>query len=162
SYAMVSLDGFIGIVDALGGVDIDVPARIVDEEYPHEDGVTIEHVVIEAGRQHLNGHYALAYARIRRHSDDFARMNRQRCVLGAVLEQTNPLELVARYGSIAGVLRENLFTDIPRDRLRDFIDILPNMSTEKIGAMHVNRDYEVGPGEQRGTVYDMDRILADA
>ena len=161
-YAMVSMDGFIGIVDALGGVEMDVPSRIVDEEYPHEDGVTIEHVVIEAGTQHLDGHNALAYARIRRHADDFARMNRQRCVLGAVLEQTNPIELLARYGSITGVLRENLSTDIPRDRLVDFIDIMPKMNTEKIGAMHVNRDYEVGPGESRGTVYDMDRILRDA
>lgn len=161
-YALVSMDGFIGIVDALGGVEIDIPTRIVDEEYPHEDGVSIVNVVIEPGLQKLNGHLALAYARIRRHSDDFARMNRQRCVLGALVEQSNPLELLARYGAITGVLRENLVTDIPRDRLVDFIDILRKMGTDKIGAMHVDRAYETGPGESRGTVYDMERIHRDA
>lgn len=160
-YAMVSLQGFVGIVDALGGVTIDVPAQVVDETYPHEDGVTIEHVVIEAGTQHLDGHRALAYARIRRHADDYARMNRQRCVLGAVLSQSSPIELLARYGAIAEVLREDLDTDIPRDRLADFIDILPRVSTERIGVLSVDRDYVTERVENR-TYYDLERIKAEA
>lgn len=159
-YAMVGLDGFVGIVDALGGVEIDVPNRIVDETYPHEDGVTIENVVIEEGPQHLDGHLALAYARIRRHADDFARMNRQRCVLGAVIGQSSPLELLARYGSIAQVLKNHLETDIPQDRLVDFIDLLPKVSLDRVGVLHVDRDYISGtdPGH---TYYDEKRIRAE-
>jgi polyisoprenyl-teichoic acid--peptidoglycan teichoic acid transferase len=160
-YAMVSLQGFVGIVDALGGVRIDVPNRIVDETYPHEDGVTIEHVVIEPGPQNLDGHLALAYARIRRHADDYARMNRQRCVLGAVIAQSSPVELLARYGSIASVLSEHLDTDIPRDRLVDFIDILPKIDTERIGVLAVNRDYVTHTADRR-TYYDHDRIRSEA
>ncbi len=160
-YAMVGLDGFVGVVDALGGVEIDVPNRIVDETYPHEDGVTIENVVIEAGRQRLDGHLALAYARIRRHADDFARMNRQRCVLGAVIEQSSPLELLARYGSIARVLKDHLETDIPQDRLVDFIDLLPRVSLDRVGVLHVNRDYISGTDPGR-TYYDEQRIKAEA
>jgi LCP family protein required for cell wall assembly len=159
-YAMVSLDGFVGIVDALVGVDIFVPNRIVDETYPHEDGVTIEHVVIEEGQQHLDGHLALAYARIRRHADDYARMNRQRCVLGAVLEQSSPLELLANYGAIAEVLKETMETDIPRDRLVDFIDIVPRVSKERVGVLAVNRDYISGTDTGR-TYYDQERIRAE-
>lgn len=160
-YAMVGLDGFVGIVDALGGVDINVPNRIVDETYPHEDGVTIENVVIEEGLQHLDGHLALAYARIRRHADDFARMNRQRCVLGAVIEQSSPLELLARYGSIAQVLKDDLKTDIPQDRLVDFIDLLPKVSLQRIGVLLVNRDYVSGTDPGR-TYYDEARIKSEA
>lgn len=160
-YAMVSLQGFVGIVDALGGVTIDVPARIVDETYPHEDGVTIQHVVIDQGTQHLDGHNALAYARIRRHADDYARMNRQRCVLGAVVSQSSPVEILARYGAIAAVLKDNLDTDIPRDRLLDFIDILPKLSTDRIGVLSVDRDYVTEVVEGR-SFYDTDRIYADA
>lgn len=160
-YAMVSLQGFVGIVDALGGVRIDVPNRIVDETYPHEDGVTIEHIVIEPGEQTLDGHRALAYARIRRHADDYARMNRQRCVLGAVVSQSSPVELLARYGAIATVLKDHLDTDIPRDHLVDFIDILPKVDSERIGVLAVNRDYVTHTANRR-TYYDHDRIRVEA
>ena len=131
-YALVTLDSFIGIVDALGGVTIDVPFRIVDETYPHEDGVSTEYVVIEPGRQEMDGHLALAYARIRRHADDYARMGRQRCVLEALLEQSSPAEMVVAYPRIAAVLEDTLQTDIPISRLDDFIDLLPNLASERI------------------------------
>lgn len=159
-YALVTLDGFVGIVDALGGVDIEVPNRIVDETYPHEDGVTIENVVIEPGTQHLDGHLALAYARIRRHADDFARMNRQRCVLGAVMAQTNPLEMVTRYGALAEVLKDTLLTDIPQDRLGDFIDLLPVIDFGRVGILHIDREYISGTDDGR-TYYDEARIKAE-
>ena len=109
-YALVTLDGFIGIIDALGGVTIDAPFTIIDEIYPHEDGVTEDYVEIPAGINHLDGHLALAYARIRRHANDFARMNRQRCLLEAVIEQSSPIELVANYPAIGEVLKESLLT----------------------------------------------------
>ncbi len=160
-YAMVSLDGFVGIVDALGGVEIYVPNTIVDETYPHEDGVTIENVVIESGWQHLDGHLALAYARIRRHADDFARMNRQRCVLGAVISQSSPFELLARYGSIAEVLKDTLETDIPRDRLVDFIDIITKVSMDRVGVLAVNRAY-ISETTSGRTYYDQERIREEA
>ena len=156
-YALVTLDGFVGIVDALGGVDIYVPNTIVDETYPHEDGITIEKVIIDEGEQHLDGHLALAYARIRRHADDFARMNRQRCVLGAVMAQSSPLELLASYGAIAEVLKDTLETDIPQDRLVDFIDLLPRISFDRVGVLHVDREYISGTDTGR-TFYDEDRI----
>ena len=159
-YALVNLDGFIGIVDALGGVDIEVPNTIIDETYPHEDGVTIESVTIEEGPQHLDGHLALAYARIRRHADDFARMNRQRCVLGAVMAQSSPIELLSSYGAIAEVLKETLLTDIPQDRLVDFIDLLPVISFDRVGVLHIDREYISGIDTGR-TYYDQDRIHSE-
>lgn len=160
-YAKVDLEGFVGIVDALGGVTINVPKTIVDETYPHEDG-SVERVVIEAGERHLNGHLALAYARIRRHSDDFARMHRQRCVLGAVVDQASPLTILRNYGSIAQAIKENVSTDIPQDRLVDFIDLLPRVSTDRIDSLRITRaEYSTGAAPGR-VFYDIDRIRADA
>jgi anionic cell wall polymer biosynthesis LytR-Cps2A-Psr (LCP) family protein len=103
----------------------------------------------------------LAYARIRRHADDFARMNRQRCVLGAVVAQSSPLEMLASYGAIAEVLKDTLVTDIPRERLVDFIDILPKISMERVGVLAVNRDYISGTDTGR-TYYDEERIRTEA
>lgn len=160
-YAMVTLDGFVGLVDALGGVTIDVPKTIVDETYPHEDGST-EHVVIEEGERHLDGHLALAYARIRRHSDDFARMHRQRCVLGAIVSQTGPIEVVANFGSIAAAIKANVKTDIPQDRLADFVDLAPKVSTERIATLRITRAaYQTG-SEPGRIYYDIERIRQDA
>ncbi|HEU4318656.1 MAG TPA: LCP family protein [Acidimicrobiia bacterium] len=160
-YAMVTLDGFVDIVDALGGVTIEVPHTITDNEYPHENG-TIETITIKEGTRHLNGHEALAYARIRRQSDDFARMHRQRCVLEAVIEQSSPTEILFRFGAIAEALKRSLHTDIPEERLADFIDLLPKLSTDRIASLRITRaDYKIGSGD--GVVYyDLDRIRADA
>lgn len=160
-YALVTLDGFVDIVDALGGVTIDVPTSITDNEYPHEDG-TVESITIKEGTRHLNGHEALAYARIRRQSDDFARMHRQRCVLGAVLEQSSPTEILFRFGSIAEALKRSLVTDIPEERLADFIDLLPKLSTDRIASLRITRaDYKIGEGPGR-VYYDLEQIRADA
>jgi polyisoprenyl-teichoic acid--peptidoglycan teichoic acid transferase len=160
-YALVTLDGFVAVVDAFGGVDIDIPVTIIDETYPHENG-TIEYVEIPAGQQHLDGHLALAYARIRRHADDFARMHRQRCVLEAVVAQSSPAELLLRYSTIAQVLADNLSTDIPQNRLPDFIDLLSKVSTDRIATLRITEDV-YKKGEQNNlTLYDLDRIKADA
>lgn len=161
-YAKVDLKGFVGIVDALGGVTVDLPERIVDPIYPHEDGGT-EHLVFEPGVQHLDGHHALAYARIRRNSGDFARMHRQRCVLGAIVEQASPVSLVAGFSDLAAAVKENVVTDIPADRLRDFVALLPLISTDRIASLRITRyNYGVGgdnPGRQR---YDLSQIRSDA
>lgn len=159
-YAMVTLDGFVDVVDALGGVTIDVPKTIIDETYPHEDGTT-EHVVIEAGERHLDGHLALAYARIRRHSDDFARMHRQRCVLGAIVEGTGPFEIIANFGRIAGAIKESVETDIPQDRLVDFVDLIPKVSTDRFATLRITRaEYQTGSAPGR-VYYDIERIRQD-
>jgi LCP family protein required for cell wall assembly len=160
-YAMVTLDGFVGVVDALGGVTVEVPKTIVDESYPHEDG-SVERVVIEQGTRHLDGHLALAYARIRRHSDDFARMHRQRCVLGAVLEQASPLDVIANFGALAEAVKQNVSTDIPQDRLVDFVDLLPLLSTDRVQSLRITRaQYRVGGAPGR-VFYDIPRIRQDA
>jgi LCP family protein required for cell wall assembly len=160
-YAKVDLAGFVGVVDALGGVTIDVPRRIVDEAYPHEGGGT-EYIAFEEGRQYLDGHRALAYARIRRHSGDFARMHRQRCVLGALVEQTSVLDLLRGYGEFATAVKEHVETDVPVDRLPDLIDLVSRVSLDRVATLRITR-YNYGAGGHAGyQLYDLDRLRADA
>ena len=160
-YALLTLDGFVDVVDALGGVTIEIPETVFDDTYPHEDG-SIESIEIKEGTRHLNGHEALAYARIRRNSDDFNRMNRQRCVLEAVLEQSSPTEILFRFGAIAEAMKRSLETDIPQERLADFIDLLPVISTDRIATLRITRtEYKTGSSTGR-TYYDIARIREDA
>lgn len=160
-YAKVDLEGFVAMFDALGGVTIDVPRRLVDETYPHEDGGT-EYIVFEPGVQHLSGHQALAYSRIRRHSGDFARMHRQRCVLGAVVEQTGVLDILGGYAELAQAVKSHVETDIPIDRLGDLVELFSRMDSGRLGTLRITR-YNYGAGGHAGyQLYDLEQIRADA
>jgi polyisoprenyl-teichoic acid--peptidoglycan teichoic acid transferase len=160
-YVKVDMAGFVAMVDALGGVTIDVPKTIVDETYPHENGGT-EYVVIEEGTQHLDGHLALAYGRIRRHSGDFARMHRQRCLLGALVDQTDFSDLVAGAGDLAAAVLEHVETDIPIDALGDLIELASRVDLDRVASLRITR-YNYGASGHAGyQIYDLDRLRDDA
>ncbi|MGL5348599.1 MAG: LCP family protein [Peptostreptococcaceae bacterium] len=76
-YAAVSFDSFVSIIDAIGGVEID----ILDREISYIDGVN------SAGLQTLDGEQALAYSRIRYADSAYHRDNRQRTVIEAAFKK---------------------------------------------------------------------------
>ncbi|MGB9359007.1 MAG: LCP family protein [Acidimicrobiia bacterium] len=130
-YALVNLDGFVDIIDAIGGVDIYVPEQIVDDEYPLLDG-TLTRLVIEQGQQRMDGVEALAYARTRHADSDYFRMSRQRCVLEAAMEQTDPTSLLLNFGKFAEVIKETTTTDIPVELLPKLVELLPSVEIEEV------------------------------
>jgi len=81
-FVRLDFAGFVKIVDAMGGVTIDVPAPVSDNAYPTEDGGT-QFISFEAGPQHMDGQRALIYARTRHSSSDFERAKRQQLVIQA-------------------------------------------------------------------------------
>jgi LCP family protein required for cell wall assembly len=131
-YAMVNLDGFVDIVDALGGVEIYVPTAVVDDEYPSEDGTTTEQINIQPGLQELDGHLALAYSRSRHQDSDYFRMSRQRCVIEAMMEQADPTDLLLNFGKFAEVIKETMITDIPVETLPELVKLLPMVDLENV------------------------------
>jgi LCP family protein required for cell wall assembly len=128
-YALVNLDGFSDLIDAIGGVDIYVPERIVDDEYPTlEGGYT--RLVIEPGLQHMDGERALSYARTRHQDTDYHRMGRQRCVIEAAMDQMGPTDLLANFDTIAGVIKDTVTTDIPLELLPELVALYPKIDRE--------------------------------
>jgi LCP family protein required for cell wall assembly len=85
-YLLIGLQGVRDVVDAAGGVDIDVAQPIHDDAYPTDDYGTVV-VDIPAGRQHMDGETALRYARTRHQDNDFGRMARQQRVMSALRSQ---------------------------------------------------------------------------
>jgi len=83
-YAQVNLGGFVALVDSLGGVDVNVAHAFCDPSYD-EYGIPAG-FAITAGRHHLNGSQALAYARVRKAAgeSDFTRQARQQELLSGV------------------------------------------------------------------------------
>ncbi|MGD2051591.1 MAG: LCP family protein [Acidimicrobiia bacterium] len=148
-YALVNLDGFISVIDALGGVDITVTERIYDAEYPDEDG-TLGVLDIAPGEYHMDGHLALAYARSRHATDDYDRMGRQRCVLQAVADQASPADLIRSFPTLAQAIKDNVSTDIPLERLPDLVDLLATMDTENMVALPLVPPRFTGPRTSDG------------
>ena len=131
-YALVNLDGFVDLVDALGGVDIYVEEKIVDNEFPsYEDG-TITTLAIEQGQQHMDGELALAYSRTRHQDSDYHRMFRQRCILEGLLDQTDPASLLLNFGKLSAVIQETMSTDIPIDALPQLVELMPKVDKDEI------------------------------
>ncbi len=159
-YAKVDLAGFAGLFDALGGVAIDAPARVYDPSYPHENG-SFESIAIEAGEQVLDGHEALAYSRIRYNSGDFARMHRQRCVLGSLLANTDPDDLLGA-ASFAAAIGEFVETDIPLDHLGDFVELLSRVDLDRMATLRITSHKYGTTGHAGYQIYDLEQIRADA
>lgn len=160
-YAKVDLEGYVAMIDAVGGVTVDVPQRLVDESYPHELGGS-EYLVFEEGTQHLDGHLALAYSRIRRHSGDFARMHRQRCVLGALLDQTDLADLAAGAADLAVAYRDHVVSDIPPEALPDLLELLSRMDLDRLGTLRITA-YNYGASGHAGyQLYDLEQLREDA
>ena len=117
---VVDLKGFQALVDAMGGVDINVKERVCVSCKLVNGRIVFTHGKerwIELGPQHLDGFHALWYARSRAASDDFSRMRRQRCVTGAIIDQADPVKLLRNYPALADVVKDNLTLDIPTSEL---------------------------------------------
>ncbi len=100
-YAMVNLKGFRDLVDAVGGVKLNVRDRIPIGGV----GAPITGY-IEPGLQRLDGFQTLWFARSRSGADDYSRMARQKCVMNAMLDQLSPQVVVTKFGRIAEASQE--------------------------------------------------------
>ena len=141
-YAMVNLDGFRDVVDALGGVTIRPRERIVDEVTRPAWGETKPRIDVYPGRTyHFNGRTALAYVRSRKASDDYTRMHRQRCFLTAMARQLDVVSVLRNFGSLASILESSVRTDITRDRLPDLVRLVSRLDPKRTLTVTFGRSY---------------------
>jgi polyisoprenyl-teichoic acid--peptidoglycan teichoic acid transferase len=111
---VIDLTGFRDLVDALGGVTI----RVTEPLTIGESGN-----VLEPGLRKLNGYETLWYARSRSNSSDYARMSRQRCVIGAILREADPATVLRNFAELAAASTSLIRTDIPQAELPKLIDL---------------------------------------
>ena len=118
---VADLWGVIKVVDAMGGIDIDVPTTLDDPAYPDPVQGRI-HLVIRAGHRHLDGRLALAYARSRHSSSDYARMARQQTLLEAIRDQIGPGDILDAPGLFRAA-KGFAWTDLPRSSLPNLVEL---------------------------------------
>jgi LCP family protein required for cell wall assembly len=143
-YVLVDLAGFEAIVDALGGITIDVPRDIpigggTNESTGGKNPIT---GYIEAGEnRHLEGYEALWFARSREGSDDYERMARQRCVMGAIIDEADPATMLTRYESLAAATKDIVRTDIPADLFPAFAELGLNVKNRSIETLSLDNKF---------------------
>jgi LCP family protein required for cell wall assembly len=129
---VVKLNGFVKLVDALGGLDINIPSPLYDSHYPLEDGSGYVPISFKAGQQHLDGHLALAYARSRHQDDDYHRMQRQQRVLITLRKQLSPCSLVPRLPELIDIAKDSLWTDVPLAELPNMLAVAHDVDVKQI------------------------------
>jgi LCP family protein required for cell wall assembly len=121
-YVLVNLEGFSRLVDALGGITVNVNYWVPVGGEPSTGALPDDY--IEPGPdQHMDGPTALAFARGRFGLTDYDRMARQRCTIQAIIDAADPVTLLAQYEDVAATTEDIVSTDIPSSALDDFVDL---------------------------------------
>lgn len=111
-YVRIDFQGFIDIVDTMGGVDVDVKAPLSDD-FPDPTAPTgWAYLELPAGPAHLDGQTALSYCRSRATTDDFDRSTRQQQVLFALAKKALTVDTLARAPQLWTQLDAAVDTDL--------------------------------------------------
>jgi len=118
-YAVINFQGFVKVVDALGGIDLNVPTAIYDPEFPTD---TYGYMVfaVKAGQQHMDGITALRYARTRHQDGDTERIKRQQLVLLAIRDKALIVNAVVRIPEVYNAILGSFNTDLSLPTLMSY------------------------------------------
>lgn len=134
-FASVDFDGFKEVIDALGGVDFDVPFDM-DYDDPAQD----LHIHLKAGMQHLDGQAAHDFVRFRKGNSghkgyatgDLGRIEAQQAFIKALIEQKVSPKYLLKADEIFDVIRENVRTNYAAKDLVSHLGIIKNITSEDV------------------------------
>ena len=130
---MVNLKGFRDLVDAVGGVTLNVRSAHPDRRPRLATSTTTS----SPGKQKLTGFQTQWYARARDGSDDYSRMARQKCVMGAMLDQLDPTVVLKNFQKIAKASSAMVQTSIPASEVDRFISLALKAKSQKISTLSI-------------------------
>jgi LCP family protein required for cell wall assembly len=130
-YVEVNFDGFKQVVDALGGVTVNVQVPVLDDDYPQGGGRRLR-LFVPAGMQHMNGARALEYARSRKSTSDFERGARQQRLLVSLRRQLDIGSVLRNINPLAAAIGQSVRTDIPRELVPQLLGLAEHADTRSI------------------------------
>jgi LCP family protein required for cell wall assembly len=128
---VTTFDGFVEIVDALGGVDLVNPYDLYDAEFPTID-YGYKQIFYPAGPLHLHGEQALEFVRTRHQDGDDGRVMRQQLVLRALLERARDPEIAARLPDLVEKHRKAVRTDLRRSERLALALAAPSFTNDRV------------------------------
>lgn len=142
-YALVDFEGFVKIIDTIGGIDIYVEEAIYDPYYPKGETIYTEVFAISEGWHNLDGETALKYARSRKTTSDFSRSLRQQQVLAAIKEKTLSIKILANPNKLKKIYEqgaEHFTTDLSWREILVLADIAPDFKKDDLYSQSLNDD----------------------
>ena len=132
---VADLWGMIKVVDAMGGIDINIPAAVSDDNYPDP---VYGHIAmsLKAGQQHLDGRHALFYARSRHQDSDYGRMARQQTLLLAIRKQIGP-DTILNAPDLFNAAKGFVWTDLPRSSLPSLVELFGKAQTASVKQLRI-------------------------
>lgn len=117
-YVNMNFNAFIDVVDALDGIEVEVPYAISEQNSDDRKNA----INLDAGLQELNGEEALALARTRKLDNDIERGKRQQEILKAIISKAVSANGLTKYSDIIEAVGDNMSTDLPFAEMKTFID----------------------------------------
>lgn len=151
-YLGVTIDYWVGVdftafkkvVDAVGGVDVNVPTTLDDWAYPTE-ALGYQHIHFDPGMQHMDGSRALIYVRERHADSDFGRSRRQQQVTTAIKDKIQQPSVIAQMYPLLDALKDNVHTNMSLNDIKVFgsvVNKINNAATHRVSIDATNWQYE--------------------
>lgn len=137
-FALINFDGFVELIDKLGGVTINVQKAIYDPTFPvdaYEGDIRTMKVHFKPGVQKMDGKTALIYSRTRHADSDFGRQSRQQEMLMAIFRTILDQGLytqVTNLDDYTSTLRDHVRFDMPRDEILSLATLAPDIQLSSI------------------------------
>jgi LCP family protein required for cell wall assembly len=131
-WVAVGIAAFRSLVDALGGIQVTVPAVLDDPNYPADDERTTRHVHFDPGPQAMGGERALEYARSRLSTSEADRAARQELVMSALLARLRRVHAGPALLPLLGALRQGVLTNL---RLSEIWQLDPTLRRIRLAGL---------------------------
>lgn len=160
-FMRIDFNGFVEVVDSLGGITVDVPKAINDSTYPAANDIDYDPFYLEAGVQQLDGETALKYARSRHGTGDIDRAARQQVVLEAIRQKALSADILTSPSSLKDIyeaINDNFTTDLTLREMASLGAFAQEMQRSRL----VRKQLGNNPLADGGFVYDGSRALYGA
>lgn len=121
-YMLIDINGFVKMIDALGGIDIDVEKRMVYDD-PWDDNGGL-HIDLQPGMQHMDGETAVTYVRYRDEEGDIGRIKRQQKFMKAIMDKVVSPMVIPKLPSIVSAVYDTVETDMSISDILSFLSTL--------------------------------------
>ncbi len=121
-YIIINTKSFKKIIDAIGGIDIDVPKRMHYEDPWDDDGGLI--IDFQPGMQHMDGAKAVTYVRYRDEEGDLGRIRRQQDFVRACMEKIVSPSIIPKLPAVIKEVMDSIETDLSFRQLLEFAGTL--------------------------------------
>lgn len=153
-YMRLNFEAFIDVVEALDGIDVEVPYELKEQNSLDSAGA----IHLLPGMQRLNGEEALALARTRKKDSDFMRGLRQQDIIKAIATRAVSLSSVFKYGEVIDAIGDNMKSNMKPEEVRGFSSYLLNTQGLDIESLSIDGDDSPRPWKPYYWILDDDSV----